>query len=124
MDIFSFIYFITAAIVTFFTDSMFFMERSGSLGYIVLFVMAVFSLVIGRPYTIEGVKSNYPQSFWKNPMFTTINVVITVIWAIIFVVNSVLFVTLNQPLPIITTNILIGLGVMFSIIIPKMMPEQ
>jgi len=124
MDIFSFIYFIAAAIVTFFTDSMFFMERSGSLGYIVLFVMAVFSLVIGRPYTIEGVKNDYPQSFWKNPMFTTINTVITVIWAIIFIVNSVLFVILNQPLPIITTNILIGLGVILSIVIPKTMPNQ
>ena len=124
MDLFSFIYFIAAAIVTFFTDSMFFMERSGSLGYIVLFVMAVFSLVIGRPYTIEGVKNDYPQSFWKNPMFTTINTVITVIWAIIFIVNSVLFVILNKPLPIITTNILIGLGVVLSIIIPKMMPDQ
>jgi len=124
MDIFSFIYFIAAAIVTFFTDSLFFLERSGSLGYIVLFVMAIFSLIIRKPYTMEGVKGDYPESFWKNPMFTTINAVITVIWAIIFIVNSVLFITLSQPLPIITTNILIGLGVVLSIIIPKVMPDQ
>lgn len=124
MDIFSFIYFIAAAIVTYFTDSIFFIENSGSLGYIVLFVMAIFSLIIRRPYTMEGVKSDYPESFWRNPMFITINAVITVIWAIIFIVNSVLYVILSQPLPIITTNILIGLGVVLSIIIPKVMPDQ
>lgn len=124
MDIFSFVYFIAAAVVTFFTDSILFMDRSGSLGYIVLFMMAIFSLIIGRPYTIEGAKGNYPESFWKNPMFITINSVITVIWAIIFLANSVLYVTLNHPLPIIATNILIGLGIMLSIIIPKLVPDQ
>ena len=123
MDIFSLIYFGTAAVVTFFAESLLFIERSGSLGYIVLFVMAVFSLIIKKPYTMEGVKGDYPESFWNDPMFISVNTIITIIWAIIFVINSVLYFTLSDPVPIITTNILIGLGIASSIIIPKMMPN-
>ena len=94
------------------------MESSGFLGYSALSIMALFSLIIKQPYTLQFSKRDYPESYWKNRTFLAINNIITIVWAGIFSINAVIFLFLGMPLTIILSNILIAFGILFSIVFP------
>lgn len=122
MDIFSLLYFIAATVGTFIFGLSIFVERSGILGYGVLFVMAVFSLIIKQPYTLQVAKRDYPEIYWKDKSFITINTIITVAWVGIFLVNVIVFWLLTEPLTVVVSILLIVLGIIFSIVFPVRAP--
>jgi all-trans-retinol 13,14-reductase len=61
MDIVTALYFLVAFIAVFFFDLNVFIERSSFLGYLTLFVMAVFSLAIKQPFTLQVSKRTTPR---------------------------------------------------------------
>ena len=122
MDLASLSYFSIAAIATFILNSHIFVERSGFLGYLSLFLMASLSLAIKRPYTLQVAKRDYPEIYWREKTFLTINNVITSVWAAIFMLNAAIFMLLNMPFTIIFSNILIAIGIAFSIFFPLKAP--
>ncbi len=122
MDIASISYFGIAIIGTFIFNLNIFVEHSGFIGYLILFLMALISIIVKQPYTFQISKKDYPEIYWKHKIFLDINNVITGVWVIIFIVNAGIFLFLDVPLTIIISNILIILGIIFSIIFPLKAP--
>lgn len=118
MDLVSLIYFSIASAATFIFDSGMFIEKSGFLGYSALSMMTAASLAIGQPYTLQVSKRKYPEIYWRDKLFLTVNNVITVFWAAIFVVNALIFLVFEFPLSLIIANTLIAVGIVFSAVFP------
>ncbi len=122
MDLTSFLYFSTATTATFIFNLNIFVEKSGFLGYSALFLMELFSLIIKQPYTLQVSKRDYPEIYWKEKSFLTINNIITGAWAVIFIANAITFLLLNATYAAILSKILIAFGIVFSIIFPLKAP--
>lgn len=122
MDVTSLLYFSTATAFTFIFNLNVFVEKSGFLGYSVLFLMALFSLIIKQPYTLQVSKRDYPEIYWKEKSFLIINNIITGVWAVIFIANATIFLLLDIPFTIILSNTLIAFGIIFSIVFPLKAP--
>lgn len=122
MDVTSLLYFSIATTATFIFNLSMFIEKSGFLGYFTLFLMALFSLIIKQPYTLQVSKRDYPEIYWKDKSFLAINNIITEVWTIIFIANSTIFLLLDIPFTIIVLNTLIALGIVFSVVFPLKAP--
>lgn len=122
MDVTSLLYFSIAITATFIFNLTIFVEKSGFLSYITLFLMALFSLIIKQPYTLQVAKRDYPEIYWKDKSFLAINNIITEVWAIIFITNAIVFLLLDMLFTIIFSNTLIALGIAFSVIFPLRAP--
>jgi len=118
MDLASLAYFSAAIIGTFFFDIIAFVDSSGFLGYSVLFFMAMISLVIKRPYTLQASKRDYPEAYWNDRTFLAVNNIITIVWAVIFLSNAVICLGAHAAI----SNVLIVIGVVFSILFPLKAP--
>ena len=117
MTLTTLIYFILASILRFIFRSRFLVEFSGPVGYGVLFIMCILSLIFKRPYTYEVSKRDYPEIYWSSPEFLRINIFITAIWSLVFIINA--FLTLLPPPIRYASNALIFVGVILSAIFPK-----
>jgi all-trans-retinol 13,14-reductase len=124
MDLVSLIYFSLAFISTFILNLNIFLENSGFLGYLALFLMASFSIAIRQPYTLQVSKRDYPRVYWKDKSFLTINNIITAVWAGIFLLNSVIFLFLQFPLTVVLSNLFIAVGIFFSVVYPLKAPAH
>jgi len=122
MDLTSLLYFSTATTATFIFNLNIFVEKSGFLGYSALFLMALFSLIIKQPYTLQVSKRDYPEIYWKEKSFLAINNIITGVWAVIFIANAITFLLLNATSALILSNTLIAFGMVFSIVFPLKAP--
>ncbi len=122
MDVTSVFFFSIASLATFVLNLSIFVEKSGFLGYITLAAMALFSLIIRKPYTLQASKRDYPEIYWKDESFLNINIIITEIWVIIFIANATIFLFLEMPLTLILSNTLIAIGITFSIVFPLWAP--
>ena len=118
MDVTSLLYFSIAATATFIFNLSIFIEKSGFLGYFILFLMALFSLIIKQPYTLQVSKRDYPEIYWKDKSFLAINNIITGIWTVIFIANATIFLLFNIPFTIIVSNTFIALGIISSVVLP------
>ncbi|MEM0314895.1 MAG: NAD(P)-binding protein, partial [Archaeoglobaceae archaeon] len=121
MDVTSVLYFAVATVGTFILGLDVFVDSSGFLGYSALFLMAIFSLIIRQPYTLQISKRDYPKVYWKEKLFLAVNSVITGVWAVIFIANAILFL-LETPFAVVLSNALIALGIAFSIVFPLEAP--
>jgi len=124
MDIATVLYFTIAATGVFIFNLDIFIENSGFLGYSALFLMALFSLVIKQPFTFQVSKRDYPEIYWRDRLFIAINNIITGVWAMIFLANATIFLLLTTSFTILFSNILIALGIVFSIVFPLKIPAQ
>jgi len=122
MEFTSALYFTIAVAGTFIFNLNIFVENSGFLGYIVLFLMAVSSLIVKQPFTLQVSKRDYPEIYWKDKMFLTINNLITIVWAAIFLSNAAVFLLLTMPFKVVLSNILTAFGIAFSIVFPLKAP--
>lgn len=53
-----------------------------------LLAIAIVSIVIGTPFTIQYAKETTPQQHWNSPLFRRANLVISLVWALSFAVNA------------------------------------
>ena len=109
MDVTTLFYFCITITATFIFNLNIFVEKSGFLGYSVLFLMVLFSLIIKQPYTLQVSKRDYPEIYWKERSFLAINNIITGVWAVIFIANAIAFLLLNATSAAILSNTLIAL---------------
>ncbi|HDI75577.1 MAG: all-trans-retinol 13,14-reductase [Thermoprotei archaeon] len=122
MDVVSLTYFSIAAMTTFIQGSSIFVEKDGTLGYFTLFLMAAFSLVIRKPFTLQVSKRDYPKIYWNTKPFLLVNTLITGVWATIFLVNTIVYLIIANPFSTILSNILVVSGIVFSILFPLKAP--
>lgn len=122
MDLTSLLYFSGAAVGVFLFDVALFVAHSGALGYFALCCMALFSLLIGKPYTLQSAKKDYPEVYWEDPTFLAINNIITVVWVGIFLANSFIYWRFAGLVMGILSNVLVVAGIVFSIVFPMKAP--
>jgi uncharacterized membrane protein len=63
-------------------------DRAQLLSSIVIAVVALGSLAVGRPFTEYYARQQTPREYWDSPTFKQVNRVITAVWGLVFVVNS------------------------------------
>lgn len=82
--------------------------------YLSLFLMAYLPVVFGaEPFTIAFAKRTTPETFWKTDLFITINRIMTLVWAGLFLVA--MLITL---IPGVITQIIIPIVLVMSVGIP------
>lgn len=91
--------------------------------YIVLALTGFISIILGRPYTMYGARSGYSKEFGKSPLFIEVNIVITKIWVIIYLMNAIIELMGHNIVTVIIMNILVIIGMILSIMIPRAFPE-
>ncbi|MEM0348298.1 MAG: FAD-dependent oxidoreductase [Zestosphaera sp.] len=123
MDLVSIIYFILASAGTYVFNLEFFVQQCGFTGYFALFLMGAFSLIVKQPFTFKVAKKDWPESYWREKSFLLINNVVSLVWTLIFIVNAILFLLTRKPYSVIFSNLLIILGVTFSMIFPVKAPS-
>ena len=116
----SVLYFSLSTILFYYLDVTLVLEKSGFLGYFALFLMAILSIILKRPFTFVVSKRDYPEIYWKDKSFIAINNLISGIWAGVFLINSIIF--LKNFYPALASNLLVGLGIIISILLPIKLP--
>jgi hypothetical protein len=61
---------------------------SGEIANVALVVVALGSILIRQPFTLQYAKEEAPRELWSNPAFLRANYVITGAWAIAFVIEA------------------------------------
>jgi len=122
MDAASLVYFGLAAVATYLLGSKLFIEKSGLLGYLALFLMAFASLAVGKPYTLQVSRRDYPPVYWSDPSFLLINRLLTAVWAAVFLASASAHALFDVPLSLLLSNALIAVGVALSIALPVKLP--
>ncbi len=69
MDIATALYFTVAFVGVLAFGLNVFIERSGFLGYLTLFIMAVLSLAIKQTFTFQVSKRDYHEVYWRDRLF-------------------------------------------------------
>ena len=54
-----------------------------------LTAIVLFSIVIGKPFTLQYAKEQTPENFWTSPVFIRINYTISWVWCLVFLVNLI-----------------------------------
>jgi all-trans-retinol 13,14-reductase len=122
MDLFALGYFAIATTGFFARDVGSFVTQSGALGFSVLLLMALTSLALKKPFTLQAARKDYPRQYWKHPLFLTVNTIITVVWVGVFLVSAVVHWFFVGPVLSILPPVLVGLGIVFSIAFPLKAP--
>lgn len=91
--------------------------------YIVLALTGFISIMAGKPYTMYDAKSGYREGFGKSPLFIDVNIVITKMWASIYLINAVIELIGHNTATIVIMNILVAIGILLSIMIPAALPK-
>lgn len=116
-------YFVISNILYFYFNIDFVLENKNLISYILLSLMGFASIMLKKPYTMYEARSGYGEEFGKSPLFIEVNILITKIWAIIYLVNFFLELTGHNINTVIIANILVILGITASIMIPTAFPE-
>ena len=119
MDLASLAYFTVASAATYILDFGLFVEKPGFLGYLTLFIMALISIAAGKPFTFQASKRDYPEVYWRDRTFFLVNDAISGVWSMIFLLNSIISITLSNPYARIGSNTLIAVGIILSIFLPE-----
>jgi phytoene dehydrogenase-like protein len=128
MDLVTILYFLADFTFTFIMGSALFLRFGGLLVYLVLCGMAFVSIAIRNPFTYQYAKQDWPREYWDQPIFRSTNNTITGVWGFIFLVDGILyqlgFVVGNIFVSIVLPNLLLGVGIAFSIAYPKWYPKK
>jgi hypothetical protein len=62
---------------------------AGELSNIMIALVALLSMAIRQPFTLQYAKERAPRELWDNPAFLRTNYVITAVWTLAFVVAAV-----------------------------------
>lgn len=128
MDLVTLLYFVAGFTSTVLFGSTLFLHFGGLLVYLVLCVMAFGSLALRNPFTYQYAKQDWPKEIWDQPLFKSTNNRITGFWGVIFLAGAIFYqigslvssIFVSTVLP----NLLLGLGIAFSIAYPKWYPKK
>lgn len=90
LDLGTMIFFIALAGISFSPDATWIDHYSAPLSDGVLFLIALISLVIRKPFTLQYAYEKVDPKFWDSPGFYRINRTITIVWCAAFFMNTIL----------------------------------
>lgn len=118
MSIVLLVYFTISNILYFYLGINSVMEYKYLTSYTVLALTGFISIMMGRPYTMYDARRGYEKEFGKSSLFIEVNIVITKIWAVIYLINAIIELSGHNIMTVIIMNGLVILGIMLSTIIP------
>jgi all-trans-retinol 13,14-reductase len=128
MELVALLYFATGFIFTTVLGNSLFLDSGRLLGYLVLAAMTFGSLALRKPFTYQYAKQDWPKEFWDNPVFRSTNNTVTAFWGFVFLVDTALYKTSslfgNIIFPASMPNLLLAVGIAFSIIYPRWYPKK
>ena len=90
------------------------------IGFSSLAVLAVVSVVILKPITLNFSKKGNPEALWKGQDFRRINGIITLCWGGIFLIDGLFFLFLDSfMVPVILVLASIPCAILFSRFFPQ-----
>jgi len=117
------VFFLTASVLYFYCQLSIILEQKTLISFILLTLTGFITAAIGKPYTMYDARAGYHKSFWGSPLFIEVNILITRIWAVIYLINTVILLSLgNSFLALVLSNAIIVVGIISSIAIPQLMP--
>ncbi len=84
----SLVFFFALTMSSLFVASTWLTMWARELGNITLFLLALGSILIGKPFTLQYARESVDQQYWDSPQFFTINVVISWVWCATFAVMT------------------------------------
>jgi hypothetical protein len=80
-----------------------------------LLAIVLFSLIVGRPFTIQYARETVPQELWASPQFLRTNQVITLVWLAAFAVIIVAdLILLRMPDVPHKVSVLLTIGALYA----------
>ncbi len=113
-------YFIVHATLTLVLGSSFLKIYGPIANSLVLAGMAFATLAVKNPFTYQYAKEDWDKSYWNDPAFIRINMIITSVWGGIFTLNTllgmlaVIFPAQKLLLTVILSNVGVVAGIIFS----------
>jgi uncharacterized membrane protein len=62
-------------------------QYMGVLIYAALASVTFGSILVGRPFTLQYAREMVDESLWDNPRFIRVNILMTSVWGVVFLVN-------------------------------------
>ncbi len=90
LDLGTLIFFFILTGISFFSMAVWVDKYAAPLSNVAMFLIAVISLALRKPFTIQYAYEKVNPEFWNTPKFYTTNRTITVIWCITFAINAFL----------------------------------
>lgn len=78
------VFFSSLLIISLCTSTLWFSANAGLLGNIALMLITWFSLIIGKPFTLQYAREETDPKAWDSPLFWHINIVLTGVWGLSF----------------------------------------
>jgi hypothetical protein len=98
LDLGTLIFFIILAGLSFSSEAVWIDHYSAPLSDGAMFLIALISLVIRRPFTLQYAYEQVDPKFWNTPGFYTTNRTISTVWCVAFAVNAILsYSYVNHP---------------------------
>jgi hypothetical protein len=117
------VFFLTSSVLYFYYQLSVILEHKTLISFILLTLTGFITAAIGKPYTMYDARAGYHKSFWGSPLFIEVNILITRIWAVIYLINTVILLSLgNGFLALVLSNAIIAVGIISSLAIPQLMP--
>jgi phytoene dehydrogenase-like protein len=122
-------FFLIHLLVTVGFQATFFRQYDGVILEGVMALVAWGGLLIGSPFTLEYARDDYPRELWHNPQFVLTNQIITIVWACVFTLITLvgLASASGAALPALVTNwlpaLLTVLGFAGTLALPKWLPR-
>jgi all-trans-retinol 13,14-reductase len=98
--------------------------------YGALATMAWITLALGTPFTLQYAREDWPKELWEQPLFRRTNVILTAVWAAIFLggTASAALAVLEPARPLWLYGVLLphlgtALGIALSIVFPRFYPR-
>jgi all-trans-retinol 13,14-reductase len=129
MDCTTVVYFVFTLITTIAIGPWLFKNYNVFLTWTVFALVTWTTLLIGFPFTIQYAREQTPVEVWEHPLFTRLNVILTVIFGLMFTVNAVLGVLALMTGHVIVLGLIVPIAllisaIVFSSIYPKSYAER
>lgn len=99
------------------------LQKKMVISYVVLSIMAFISIKLYKPFTMDGAKGAYEKGFGQSPLFIEVNILISKIWGVTFLISGIALLSENFIVGIIN-NVCMFIAILLSTAIPKLLPEN
>lgn len=83
-------FFAFASCAVFLFDNTWVIRHMGILASGTLAAATWFSIIIGKPFTLDYARDHSDPSLWNEPLFLKTNYIITSVWGVVFTINALL----------------------------------
>ncbi|MBT8490606.1 MAG: hypothetical protein KJN62_06130 [Deltaproteobacteria bacterium] len=89
LDLGTLAFFVLLAIASFSSDAVWIDHYAAPLSSAALFLIALVSILIRKPFTMQYAREQVDRKFWDTPGFYTTNRTISAVWSVSFAVSTV-----------------------------------